>query len=147
MKKKINYLSLFKTFKEKITHETKFYLFTRIIPVVGVSYLVYNIYKYNFFSLLWKEHIYSIAEEKQIAKKIFPLLKYKNIENLYDEKSQEYKTIYDTYKRIVSHMKINLKVEVYVIKSDLIYLNLLPNGPLFISDVRKKINVNFYLIL
>jgi hypothetical protein len=139
MNKKINYLSHFKNLKEKITNEAKFYLFTRIIPVVGVSYIFYNIYKYNIFTLLWKPHIYSIAEEKQISKKIFPLLKYRNIENLYDDNSPEYITIFETYKRIVSHMKINLKVEVYVIKSDLVYFNIIPNGPLFISDVRKNI--------
>ncbi len=134
MKKKINFISIFKGFKEKITLDTKFYLFTGVIPLVGISFLFYNIYKYNLYSF-WKKEIYSIQEEKQIAKKLFPVLKYKNIEKFYDERSKEYKLIQEVYKNIVNHLKINLKVEVYVIKSDLVFFNILPNGSLFISDV------------
>lgn len=136
MKKKFNISNLFKIYKENVTFNLKFYFLTKLVPFAGISYVLYNCYTYNFFSF-WKTHVFSVQEEKQISKKIFPLLKYKNIENIYDDKSSEHKVINDIYKSIIKHMKINLKHEIFLIKSDLNFLYLLSNGSLFISDVKQ----------
>jgi hypothetical protein len=135
MKKKFNVINVFRLYKENATLNVKFYFLTKLIPVAGISYVLYNCYTYNFFNF-WKTNIFSVQEEKQIAKKIYPILKYKNIENIYDDKTEEYKIINDVYKSIIKHLKINLKNEIFLIKSDLNFLYLLSNGSLFISDVK-----------
>lgn len=136
MKKRINPISIFKSYKNKIFHETKFYVLTGIIPVFGFCYMFYNIYTYKLYNI-WKENIFTINEEKQIAKKIYPVLKYKNIEKIYNENSDEHQYILSIYKKIITYLKFNMKSEVFLIKSDLLFLNILSTGSLFISDVNK----------
>ena len=86
----------------------------------------------------------SLSEEKQIAKKLYPLIKFRYVDRTYDENTNEYKLISRLYKIIVDTFKFNLKTEVFVIKSDLLSLFMLPTGSMFISDVNQS-HLEFYL--
>jgi hypothetical protein len=134
MKKKINVISIFRNFKDSFSNNLKYVFFTRILPFTLTSYFLYEIYTYKLYSLLFKDKIFTVQEEKQIAKKLFPILKYKNIEKLYSTESVESKRISYIYTSLINYLKMNLKSETFVIKSDLIYLHILHNGSLFISD-------------
>lgn len=131
--KNFNLLNYFKVIKAKVKNEIKFTLFTKIIPIGFVFYAAYNIYKYKLYS--FKEFCFELSEEKQISKKIYPLLKYKYIENFYDEQNNDVILIKSIYENLIALFKLNLKPEIFLVKSDLQFFFTLPSGTLFISDV------------
>jgi hypothetical protein len=135
--KNFNVFKIFKNLKEKAKFEIK-YLILRIVPITAFSITIYHIYTYKLYK--FGDYVLSLSEEKQVAKKIYPLIKFKYVDRLYEENSNEYKFISRLYKTIVDNLKINLKSEVFLFKSDLLTLNLLPTGSMFMSDV-------FFLIL
>lgn len=135
---KTNFWSNFKSIKDKYTNEFSFNLITKVLPISLISFVSYYVYRYELYNMFRKEKrifTFTKAEEKQIAKKLGMLLKYKNIEKLYEEKDKEVVLTSRIYSLILSTLKLNYKKEVYVIKSDLIFLNVLSTGSLFVSDV------------
>jgi hypothetical protein len=137
--KKFNFFNIFKNVKERVKKEAKFILFTKILPVVLVSYGLYNIKKYQLYKIFspnTRETTFTKAEEKQIAKKLWMILKYKNIEKIYEEDTLEHKLIHNIYTFLINNLKLNFKQEVFVIGTDLTFLTILPTGSLFISDVK-----------
>jgi hypothetical protein len=139
--KNFNVFQYFKKFKEKVKFELK-YLIWRIVPITGFSIAVYHIYNYKLYK--FNDYVLSLSEEKQIAKKLYPLIKFRYVDRTYDENTNEYKLISRLYKIIVDTFKFNLKTEVFVIKSDLLSLFMLPTGSMFISDVNQS-HLEFYL--
>lgn len=130
--KKINVLGILKKSKDNILQEFKYHFFTKFVPAFLLSYGLYNVYKYKLYK--FHKFIFTISEEKLISKKIYPILKFKNIENLYDEESREHEIVSMFYKILIKYLQLNLKDETFVIKSDLMFLNILSTGSLFISD-------------
>lgn len=131
--KKINVLNIFKSTKEKLKFELKYTFFSKFLPFIGVIGLTYYIYKYKLYQ--FKEYVFTLSEEKLISKKIYPLIRYKYIEKLYDEDMKEYIIVSKLYEGIIKHLKMNIKSEVSLVKSDLIFLYILPTGNLIVSDV------------
>jgi hypothetical protein len=133
--KKFNPFNMFHKIKDKFKSEIKFTLFSKIIPIGVFTYSLYYIFKYKLYS--FKECCYELSEEKQIGKKLYPILKYKFIENYYDDENNfdvsQIKLIYET---LIKIFRLNLKAEVFIIKSDLQFFYILPTGSLFISDVK-----------
>ena len=133
----MNVLSQLKILKEKFTHNTKFMLLTGILPIAGLIYFTHTIYKYKIYKFYLGQNIFSNFEEKQIGKKLYPILKYKNIENFYEKNSSENETISRLYEIYVKQLKLNVKPEIFLIKSDVIFFYVLPTGSAFLSDVIK----------
>jgi hypothetical protein len=131
--KNFNPLNFLSKIKDRFKSEIKFTLFTKIVPLGIIIYISYNIYKYKLYS--FKDCCFELAEEKQIGKKLYPILKYKFIENYYEEDNPEVTFIKSIYETLVKIFKLNLKAEVFLIKSDLQFFYILPTGSLFITDV------------
>jgi len=134
--KNFNPINIFNKTKEKLKGQIKLTFFTKIIPIGVFTYFVYNIYKYKLYS--FKDCCFELSQEKQIAKKLYPILKYKFIENYYDEDHPEVLFIKSVYEILIKLFKLNLKSEVFLIKSDLQFIYILPTGTLFITDVNIK---------
>lgn len=81
-----------------------------------------------------KDRVFSNSEEKTIAKKLAPVLKYKLIEKTYSKSSIEYQIIFNLYSSIIKELNLHLVPEVFVFESDNCFLHVLANGSLFISD-------------
>ena len=131
----MNVLSQFKILKEKFTHNSKLILFTAIFPLVGLVYFTHNVYKFKLYKYFTGENVFNNFEEKQIGKKIYPVIKYKNIENLYEKNFTENEIIASLYDILIKRLKLNLKPEIFLIKSDVIFFYVLPTGSSFVSDV------------
>jgi len=77
--------------------------------------------------------------EKNIGKKIYPLIKYKFVDRTYKTNSFELESISKIYGILLKQMKLNFKNEVIIVQSDLPFNYILPSGTMFMSDV---INLN-----
>lgn len=131
----MNFLSQLKILKEKISHNSKFLLLTGILPIAGLLYFTHAIYKYKLYKFYSRENIFSNFEEKQIGKKIYPILKYRNIEKLYEANNTENQILTRLYEIYIKQLKLNLKAEIFLIKSDIVFFYVLPTGSSFVSDV------------
>jgi hypothetical protein len=129
---KMNYLKIIQNGKQKVLSELRYHFLTKIIPTVAVSYCVYIIFKYKLYN--FSKFPFSIQEEKLIGKKLYPILKFKNIDKMYELDDIEYNNLKTIYTNILKNLKLNLKNEVFLIKSDLCFLYILPTGSLFMSD-------------
>jgi hypothetical protein len=130
---KFNPIKFLKIFKENIKIEIKFNLFSKIIIFGFSSFCFFNIMKYKLYS--FSDFCFDLPEEKQIAKKIYPLIKYKFIESYYDEENQDVILLNLLYQNLIKILKLNLKPEIFLIKSDLCFIHTLSTGSFFISDV------------
>lgn len=126
-------LNLLNLFKDKIKYEFKLGIFTKFIPVGIFSFALYNIYKYRLYR--FGDCCFESLEEKQISKKLYPLLKYKYIQNYYDEDHEDVKLLKRIYETLIKIFKLNLKAEIYLTKTDLQFFYLLPTGTIYLSDV------------
>jgi hypothetical protein len=130
---KFNYFKYFRKIKESLANEFKYLLFWKVLPVASLGCGLYYILKYKLYQ--FNTFVFTQSEEKTIAKKLYPLFKYRYIDKAYGEDSKEFKAIQSLYKLLIDFMKLNLKQEAFVFKSDLLSLFILPTGNLFISDV------------
>jgi len=140
MKKKFNIRTFFFQTKEAIITNIKLNLLTIYLPVFTTAYISHYIYKYKLYN--FSKEVFSKNEgknnsniERQIGKKLYPLLKFKYIEDLYPTDSIEQTIIKSIYNKLITKSNTNLKDQVNIIKSDLLILTILPTGSLFISDV------------
>ena len=117
----MNVFSQLKILKEKISHNSKFIVFTAIFPLIGLVYFTHTIYKFKLFKYFTGENVFNNFEEKQIGKKIYPIMKYKNIEKIYENNFNENQIITRVYDILMKKLKLNLKPEIFLIKSDVIF--------------------------
>jgi hypothetical protein len=129
----MNIITHFRKFKDNIFSNTKFYILTMVVPISGLVFSFHKIYKYKLYNFT-RDSVFSSYEEKQIAKKLYPIIKYKNIEKTYESDTQEVELLSKLYANYISYLKLNLKSEIVLIKSDLIFLYILSTGSAFISD-------------
>lgn len=126
------------TIKIMLKKESEKFLF-KFLPIAGLSYFVYFVYSRGYFQYF---HEFSVNEgnfylfsEKNIARIIAPLIKYRHIESLYPNFHRKTQSVLEIYQNLIKAIDLNLSPEVSVVRSDLLFLNILPNGHLIISDV------------
>lgn len=138
--------------KNKLIDNIKIQAFYKIIPLTFLGYGLFIAIKYkdlilkNPKKLITDKFSFDYKQESNISKKLYPLIKYKNINKLYSEYSHEYILIKALYSFIINFYilekfsnglykkTIKLKDEVFLIKSDKYLFNILPNGVMLISD-------------
>jgi hypothetical protein len=130
---KFNPIKFLKIFKEKIKIQVKFNLYSKIILIGFSSFCLLTILKYKLYS--FSDFCFDLPEEKQIAKKLYPLIKYKYIESYYDEENEDVILLDLLYQNLIKIFKLNFKPEIFLIKSDLCFIYTLSTGSFFISDV------------
>lgn len=121
--------------KNLITTFVNYHMFKIILPLGSVIYLGYLGYKYNRIFFIKNGLLYNKLEENIISKKLTTLMKFKNIENLYDKNSKEVKILTSLYSSLIKELKLKqIRPDVYLFKSDDYICQIVPNGSLFISD-------------
>lgn len=126
------FTKIHKFIKSRVTDSSK-YIVVTLLPVGIIGSAGFYFYRYgSLFSRL--ELMLNADEERMIAKRLFPIFKYRLIDMLYDSNSRESIILAKVYDFVNKHMKAKLKAEVYLYESDKFNLAVLPNGPLFMSD-------------
>jgi hypothetical protein len=139
-------MKIWAEFKREIIKE-KTYFLTRVLPIGLGIYLGYYVYVNNVYNYFRE---FPLSSEKKIGKIISPLIKYKNIEMLYKENHPLYKRIKKLLNKISNIKELdlgNLSSNIFLIKSDLLFLHVLPNGDIYTSDVFLFIKKEFCLFL
>lgn len=112
--------------------------YSKIFPLVLILSISYGTVKYKkaikYFFFKNESGFFSSEEQKTISKKISPLIKFKNIEKLYSQSSIHVLILNEIIILLKKDFNIKTKPQVYLIKSDIFYMNILSNGVLIITD-------------
>lgn len=112
--------------------------YSKLLPLVLILSISYGTVKYKkgikYFFFKNESGFFSSEEQKTISKKISPLIKFKNIEKLYSQSSIHVLILNEILILLKKDFNIKTKPQVFLIKSDIFYMNILSNGVLIITD-------------